>query len=250
MYNGNISEETINRYIDNELSAEELKDFGIALNNDPSLNEEIASLMRARTAIRLHGINNDVTAIRNERKNSNEAPVIKMSPNKKIIRFTMAAAAALLVLFFGVRLFNASETNAAKMFDEKYLAYEDVSVRSGTDPEKTDITIAYAAKDHRKVLDLFQTEKNIDRHDSLLAGVSALQLGNAIKSISILLPMSQVTKPNFKDDIQYYLSLAYLKQHNYANAVALMKSIHADKENTYHDRFDDDYISRVKRLMK
>ncbi|MBD0333059.1 MAG: tetratricopeptide repeat protein, partial [Chitinophagaceae bacterium] len=93
----------------------------------------------------------------------------------------------------------------------------------------------------------FSKNKILTDEDKLLIGISYLQLNNLSSAISVLAPIT-VRENNFKQDAEYYLALAYLKNEDYDKALDLMQAIKSNPQHVYHQKFSDKFIRKVRML--
>ena len=112
--------------------------------------------------------------------------------------------------------------------------------------------MAYAAKDHATLEQLYAAAPSPSAKEMLMAGVDQLESHKASKAIEIfnalLAKNKEAASRAFTDEANYYLALAYLQNKNYTEALILMQTVSADKENPYSEKFPVDYMEKVKKL--
>jgi tetratricopeptide (TPR) repeat protein len=87
-----------------------------------------------------------------------------------------------------------------------------------------------------------------------LCGAAALEIRNlskAIKCFNEVLDASRQTgEPFLKDEAEYYLSLSYIRNQDYDEALALLNTIENDPAHKYSEKVDDKLIRQVERLRE
>jgi tetratricopeptide (TPR) repeat protein len=244
----NMSEKLV-QYLDGELPAGEKVDFEKQLASDKDLQNELENLQLARAAVRSYGLNKQVAGIHQQMMGELRTPVKKINPTRRIIRYSIAVAASVLVVFLGTTIYNSNSVSADRLFAENYHSYELSTTRDGGTAESA-IEIAYKAKDYKHVTILSDTSvltKNI-----FLSAMSYMELKNDSKAIEEFQKLIAKNEPGgtnvLKDATEYYLSLAYLRSKNYDQALELMNEIHDDPNHTYSEKITAKLISKVKSL--
>ncbi|MEP6676648.1 MAG: hypothetical protein ABJA78_15910 [Ferruginibacter sp.] len=244
-------ENEIMRYFDNEMNSTERAAFEAELAASPALQEELKDLETARKAILLHGIHEQVTAIRKERTAAGQTPVRKMNNYSRIIKYSIAAAACVMLAYFGINRFTGTGTSADKLYAAEYVRFEPSGSR-GTGDVPGPIEKAYLEKNYTEVTQLYSSSSTPMPRDMILAGVAYLETSNsaaAETTFRLLLSKNQSTNSSaYNDDASYYLALAELKNKEYSSAADLMDKIAADDGNVYHTKFDKEYIKKVRQL--
>ena len=85
-------------YLDGEITGQEKADLEKQLGASPELQEELSSLRQTRAAIQYFGLKDKVAGVHQQMMLELAAPVIPISRGRKILRYSMAAAAAVILL--------------------------------------------------------------------------------------------------------------------------------------------------------
>jgi len=180
--------------------------------------------------------------------NGNEITIKKISKAKRIVRYSVAVAASLLLIFVCIEGYNFYSLSAERLFAEKYSGYHWMTTDGTTESE---IEKAYKEEKYTEVI-------NLNRHsvlsikDVFLTGMSYLETNDLSKAISsyqvVIADMKGNKNLMLKDAAEYYLALAYLKNNDYDQAIELMTTIHDNPSHSYTKKFSIKYIKRVKRL--
>ena len=246
------SKNNLLRYFDKEMTEQERIEFEAELKAEPALSTELHNLEAARTTVMLYGIRQQVAAIHKEKTIAvKQAPVIKIASYKKIIRYSIAAAACLVLIIVGINRYTL-KPSANSLYNEQYISFEPNGTR-GENAEITPIEKAYVQKNYAEVINLYKAGTSAIAIQIMMAGNAYLQTGNtpaAIETFKLLLSQNKaVNTTAYNDDAMNYLALAYLKNKNYNEAINLMEKINADKQNIYSNKFTDAYINSVKKLQ-
>ena len=240
------------RYFDKEMSDEERRDFEAEINSNPNLKEELSNLELARKAITMHGINEEIAAVRKERTQQKiNAGVVKMYSRSKLLKYAVAAAAIIIIGFFSLQKFGSKTESADSLYAQEYSRFEP-SVNRGSNDTIGMIEKAYVDKKYSDVTKIYSGTTVASRKEMIIAAISYLELGNSQSAVDIFIALLSKNKTEnrieYNDDAMYYLGLAYLKNKDYAAAADMMKKVHDDDGNPYHKKFSTEYINEVKSL--
>ena len=245
---------TLLRYVDGEMTGPEKQHLEHQLSLDSKLREELDSLLSTRGALKLYGWKQKITGIHGQMMEELGPKVISIQgrPAKKRLRMAIAVAASLILLIGAYFIFQTASPSAEKVFASNYSTYELITLRDN-DPE-TPVEKAYRAKNYNEVLRIHDAGEDHSPTGEFLCGASALEVKNfpkAIKCFNEVLDASRQTGlPLLKDEAEYYLSLAYIRNHNYTEALGLMESIQKDPAHKYNEKINDKLIRQVDKLNK
>ena len=182
-------------------------------------------------------------------KGNNE--IIKKSSNvRSIIRYSVAGAASILLIFIVIEGYKFYTLSPEKLFAENYTAYELTTTRDGNDSTGSKIEKAYKEKNYSEVINLNRLSV-LSIKDVFLTGMAFLETkdySRAVRSFQVVISDSKDNKAVLKDEAEYYLALAYLQDRDYDQAIELMNAIHDNSLHAYTKKFSRKYINRVKRL--
>ena len=180
--------------------------------------------------------------------NGNEVTVKKVSKARRIVRYSVAVAASLLLIFVCIEGYNFYSLSAEKLFAEKYSGYHWTTAAGTTESE---IEKAYKEEKYTEVISLNRNSV-VSIKDVFLTGMSYLETDDLSKTISsyqvVIADMKGNKNLMLKDAAEYYLALAYLKNNDYDQAIELMNTIHDNSSHLYTKKFSRKYIKTVKRL--
>lgn len=244
-------DETLVRLLDGELSAEERTTVEQQLANDALLQQQYDSLLATRAAIRHYGLQQQVSSVHQLMMNEMNVPVKKISPVRKMIRYTSAIAAGVILLvgvFYAYQFFSVSPE---KVFSANYQPYELSTVR-GTN-NNLPIEEAYRAKNYKEVLRLYVTAAPSIK-SSFLAGAAALEVNDPAMAKDRFVQVIEQNKAAgsrlLLDEAEYYLSLTLVRLRKYDEALVWLEKIQSDAGHTYHDKVAAGLFNDVQKLSK
>jgi tetratricopeptide (TPR) repeat protein len=243
------NEDLLIRYIDGELSAEEKTAVEQRMQTDPSFRDEYLNLKVAVQAIKHLGTMQEVGSIHREmmQELKQSQPAAKVVNMRKTIRYTMAVAASILVLFIGVRLYQHAQLSPDRIYNETFVDFSVANTRS-TGNTLSAIETMYQQKAYDKITSSARS-LNLSAKDSLLIGLSYLHQENFSSAANWFHALSQ-TQNEYRQDAEFYLALSYLKMKNYDKALSYMESIHNNPAHMYHEQVSDEAIKKLRKLKK
>jgi len=172
----------------------------------------------------------------------------KITKLRRIIQYSVAAAAILLLIFLGLEVYKFYRLSGDKLFSEKYEPYNPTTTRDTTESK---IEKAYREKKYSEVIKL-NPSSGLSINDIFLTGVAYLETrdySRAISSFQVVISETTDSKASALNDVaEYYLALAYLQNSDFDQAIELMNLIHNNSSHSYREKFNRKYINRIKRL--
>lgn len=241
------NEDLLIRYLDGELDAVEKAAVEQRLQSDNAFREQYRDLQVALQAIRhlgtmqqVEGIHREMMQERKEQKQG--ARVLGMT---KIIRYTLAVAASVLVLFIGVRLYLNAQLSPDRIYNEMFVEYNVANARAAGE-QLSSIETLYQQKNYRGVITSARM-LNLTAKDSLLIGLSYLHTEKNAAAINWLHTLS-VTENEYRQDAAFYLSLAYVKLKAYGKALPYLEKIYNNPAHLYHEQVSASVMEKIKKL--
>jgi predicted negative regulator of RcsB-dependent stress response len=246
-------EKILAQYIDGELSPEAHLEVKNKLEKDIEWQEATEKLLMAMQSVRYFGMVQEVAAVHQQMMQEGSLPKIeskiKTLSIKRAIRITTAVAASLLLVFAGIKGYQFYQLSPDKVYNENFVSYQLPVTRGSNDEKSFEIKEAYQAQNYKDVIKWGRKYKAKVVEESFLIGLSYLQSNDPFSAITSLQPIVKTdTKALLKQDAEFYLALAYLKNKDYDKAIDLMQKIKADTSHPYHQQFSDKTISQVKML--
>lgn len=241
-------EEQILRYLDGEMTAEERTAFEAQLALDAALREEVEAMRFSVEAASLYGVHTQVASIHREAvAQYSPARQGRVVPLRRVVRYTMAVAASILLIFIAVQGYRFYNLTPEGLYEDSFIAYNLSPVR-GDEPGFTDLEKAYSEEQYNTVIRMARENGRVlNPREVFVAGLSSLQLNDASAAIPWFRRLNEQGNP-FQPDAEFYLSLAYLKDKDYDRALVLMRKIHSDPRHPYHDRITQRMINDTRML--
>ena len=130
----NISEKLV-EYLDGRLEGPEKEQLEQQLSADKSLRAEWENLLAAREAVKLYGLRQQVSTVHQQMMKHEKARLKQRTPVRRIIRYSIAIAASLLVIitvYLGYQFYNLS---AEKVYAANFKSFELSTIRDGAEIE-------------------------------------------------------------------------------------------------------------------
>ncbi|HPH33821.1 MAG TPA: hypothetical protein PLB49_18275 [Chitinophagaceae bacterium] len=245
-------DETLVRLLDGELSPEERMTVEQQLAGNALLRQQYDSLLATKAAIRHFGLQQQVGQLHGLMMKEFNAPVKKSSPVRKMIRYTTAIAAGILLLvavFFAYQYFSLTPE---KVFSANYQAYELNTSRGTT--TSSPIEEAFRQKKYEQVIQLRDAGTVPDIKNDFLAGASALELNKLPQAQQFFTAVIEQNKTAnttiLKDEAEFYLALTQIRQKEYAAAVLVLEKIQNDAGHTYYAKVKNGLLNDVRKLSE
>lgn len=239
-------------YMDGALSGAGKKAVEDWLASSEAARAEYESLLQTREAVKLFGLRQKVSAVHKEMMEEKQPPVRKISSSRKIFRYTMAAAASIVLLIGGYMAYNFFTLTPDKVYSASYHTYTLSNERGPGEPEPGAIEKMYAAENYAEVIKLHDATAAPATKEEFLNGAAAMELGDdarAIKSFKTVLDLNKKNNQQvLNDEAEYYLALSYIRNKDYDFALPLLEKIRDDKEHKYNTEVSSPLIRKVRML--
>lgn len=246
----NMSEQLV-LYLDGVLTGAAKTEIERLLVFDIEIQAEYENLMQTRAAIRNYGLKQQVADV-HKRMVEEIKPLLKQRRKaKKIIRYSMAAAAGLVLLIGSYLAYNFLSLSSDKVFSSNYTRYE-LSITREITTHFTPVEKAYSEKNYKEVLRIHDAKEDKTAKAEFLTGVASLETKNnskAIKCFNEVIDMNKkATIPELNDESEYYLALAYINNKDYDFALLMLQKIKENDEHKYNSAVSSKLIRQVKML--
>jgi hypothetical protein len=246
----NISEKLV-QYLDNELTGSEKESLEQQIAVDNKLKEELENLKATREAVKIFGLQERVAGVHQHMMKELSAPVKKISSARRIIRFSVAIAASVVLIAGSIIAYNFYNLSSGKIFASNYQPYELSTVRDIDSIQISPVEKAYREKKYSEVTGIIY-DRPFTVKESFLRGISYIELKDNTKAIEELKKViAENEKANsnlFKDEAEYYLALTYIRNKDYDFALDLLRSIQGDPGHIYHKKITGKMIRQVRML--
>lgn len=222
----------LEKYADNELSANERSGVQALLNDDPQLRNELTALVASAEAVRYYGISQLVGEIQQEylatRQNAARPAAVR-----SIFGPALRVAASIIIIVAAFGLYKYGTVNTNTVAADLYLPYELNRVRG----EATTNTLenAYNNNDWNAVIAI--ASQSADSKGMFLTGCAYLELNQPAKAATafehVITNNLQTQSNYFQDEAEYYLALSYIRNNQPSKAIGVLEKIRADKNHLY-----------------
>ena len=233
----NQNHEILVDYLDGQLSPEVSADVKIRLKKDKEFAGEFEYFRLAVDTVRQDALRQQVSAIRYSFENNQ---TISQKPSGGIVRTmyrTSLRVAAIMILVAGISfMYKYLTVSSQSVFEKQFTGYELSTTRG---QENADLLAdAYKNKNWKEVILNYQSESAPSNKSRFLAAMAEMQENQIPQAIttfeSLLLVNHKNGTDSFQDETEYYLSLAYLKNHEVEKAVQLINKIKSDPGHRYY----------------
>jgi tetratricopeptide (TPR) repeat protein len=179
--------------------------------------------------IRLNAINQKVAAVRSSFETKPEKAVVR-----SMYRTALRVAAVFVLLIGSATIYKYASTSDESVYNKLFVNYELTNTRGEQSRENE--TEAYKNGNWNEVVHIYQTENNKSAKNTFLAAMSEMQLNHFPQAISLFEEILNAKSNDqvFQEETEYYLSLAYLMDHQESKGLQLLNKIKSDKNHTYY----------------
>ncbi|RYY93799.1 MAG: hypothetical protein EOO11_19110 [Chitinophagaceae bacterium] len=240
--------ELLVRYLDGELDAGECSSLEGRLQQEDALQEGLENLQLATRALHWGALQQQVASARTQHELAATTPAtIRRMP---WLRYSLAAAAVLLLVWIGTRLM-APAAGPETLYAQHFVEWEPTQLRGGdTAPDQS---TAYLAGNFRQVVDDLQQAHRMRgtyavlKEQYLRGALAAMHLKEWSTALSFL---AELDSSAYSDDADYYKALVFLRVTRYGDALALLEKIRNNPAHLYHRQVDDSFIRSARRLAQ
>ena len=229
----------LEKYTDNELSADERSGVQDALNADPQLRNELTAMIASTEAVRYYGISQLVGEIQQEYLATKKLTV-KTTKVRSIFGPALRVAASIIILVAAFGVYKYSSVNTDTVAAEYYMPYELNRVRG--EANTNTLEAAYNNKDWNAVISI-ANQSNAGSKELFLTGAAYLELNQPAKAAAAfqqLIAYNQQTQSNyFQDEAEYYLAVSHIRNNQPSEAITVLKKIRGDKDHLYYGKAND-----------
>ena len=236
--NENIAQtELIERYLDNELSADEKARFESRLRNEAGLAEEVHLQRQLHEGLRAAGRSRLLGMLAAEDRQMDE-----YHPPAQVIRFDDAtrqrfywAAAAILLLLIPLYMILGPGRRDEKLFAAYFKPYQGVSVQA--DAPLAQAMQEYQQRDYAQALPILERllgEGSAEDTTLFFKGNASLALEQTPDAISCFRQIIANSGHPFYREAQWYLALAYLQDGAADEAKTQLQSLVKDASHPHH----------------
>jgi hypothetical protein len=220
-------------YLDKELGPEETTRIEHILQHDAAAKSEWQYLNLAVETIQLDSISEKVMAVRNSFRNNMTTTA---KPEQAIVhtmfKISMRIAAILIVLISCAVFYKYASVNDQSVYNKQFTGYELSNVR-GQETQNMEVE-AYRNKNWNEVVSIYNNQNDKSNRSIFLAAMSQMELKHFPQAVALFENILKSDDNSFREETEYYLSLAYLMNHQENKSILLLNKIKADTGHTYY----------------
>ncbi len=247
--------ERLDRYLNNELSSDQLAELEYDLQQDPTLQQLLDDLVLSQRAVQIGTIRAEVGQVhkqfmhqlRNEattnQSSGAESKIIPLNSRRSLFSGrTIQIAASVLFVLCNFAAYQFITTDGQSLYADNFVRYELILIR-GNNPSLSVLENRYRSGDFTGVVKQGSTLTRKTVPDLFLNAMAHLELGQFKPAIDLLgqarKANQQFISPRFKSEIDYYQAMAYLADSQYEEALKLLEQIRQYDTNPYRDLISD-----------
>lgn len=150
-----------------------------------------------------------------------------------------------LLVVAGYRFYNLSPQS---LYQQAFVDYK-LSNEGDWQLGATPVELAYGAGEYDSVIRESKKTQPFTDQDYLLIGLSYMHKGDFSSAIESLRLVNLWADSDYKEEGEFYLAMAYLRNKDYDMALELMQRIRRDPEHTYRARISEKLVRNV-RILK
>jgi tetratricopeptide (TPR) repeat protein len=170
------------------------------------------------------------------------------SDARRIIRYTISVAAAILLVVIAVIGYNFYSLSANKIFIEQYSPYK--LPGAGENRSYRDVENLYSQKKFDTIVEMARLSS--DTLTLFLAGTSSMEMKNYTRAIRYFKRVTDLNEKagtrNLKDETEYYLALDYIIEKDFDLSLELLHKIYNDKDHRYNQKVKRKLLKQLKWL--
>ena len=221
-------------WLDKQLNQEESAQLETALQKDIDLNRELQYLKFAIDTVRLDAISQKVASIRQSQEKEQIVEMAAPAILRNMYKISLRIAAVIVLFFCLASVYKYSSVNNQSFYNKQFSGYE-LSNNRGQESHEAEVD-AYQNNKWNEVISIYNAEANKSNRQAFLAAMAEMQLSHFQNAITIFenLLNSKSGDTTYLEESEYYLSLAYLMNHEGNKAIQMFNKIKANPNHTYH----------------
>jgi hypothetical protein len=231
------NQEILIDYLDQQLSPEISSRIANRVKENKETATELQYLKLAIDTVHQDAIRQQVSMVRRSFENDQTISVKKTNGILRTMYRTSLRIAAVFVFLAGIAiLYKYITVDRQSVYEKQFTGYELSNTRGQADTDA--ISNAFQNKNWIEVTKIYSNESAPSNKSGYLAAMAEMQQNHFPQAVAIfenLLNTNRKTGDNsFQEETEYYLSLAYLMNHEVNKSVQLIHKIKADTSNTYY----------------
>src|ERR1700722_19643895 len=226
--------EMLIEYLDKQLNQEESARMESALQKDIDLNRELQYLNLAIDTVRLDAISQKVASIRQSQEKERMVETAAPPILRNMYKISLRVAAVIVLFICAASIYKYSSVSNQSFYNKQFSGYE-LSNSRGKEIH-TAQEDAYQNKKWNEMIAIYNAETNKSNQQSFLAAMAEMQLHHFQNAITLFenLLNSKSVDTTYLEESEYYLSLAYLMNHEGNKAIQMIHKTQSNPNHTYH----------------
>lgn len=172
----------------------------------------------------------------------NSPPLIEVA---RVLLAVMGGVLLVLLVVAGYRFYHLSPQ---ALYQQAYVDYR-LSREGDYEVGATRVELAYRQGNYDSVIRESKKVQGFTDQDYLLIGLAHMHKGDYSAAIEPLRLVNLWNESDYKEEGEYYLSLAYLRNKDYDKALELMQRIRRNPDHTYYGQITEKLVRNV-RILK
>ena len=250
MDNSTYSDEYIQRYFDNELTSGEKAAFERDLSDNEQLQQIVESMRLARQLVIEQAIRAKVRHAHTKYTSAGDVPVRKLQ-RRSVLRFTVAVAAAAIILFAIVFGYNAMTVSSEKLYASHFMSFDRGTYRAASADDSSLLLRSYDREDFDAVIAAGKSSDSLSMQESFVTGMAYLERNEPSSAASLFDRVVSGSEPQSFLALasEYYLGLSYLRMKQYDRALEYFQKIRDNDQHPYHGKVSRSLL-RNTRILK
>jgi hypothetical protein len=178
--------------------------------------------------IRLHAIHEKASNIRRSLETRQDKAVVR-----SMYRTGLRVAAILILIVGSASVYEFMATSDQSVYNKQFINYNLSTTRGSETRDKE--SEAYKNGNWNEVITMYHSTDNKSNRNAFLAAMSEMQLSHFQEAVNLFETILNTKSGDhsFREETEYYLSLAYLMNHQELRGMRLMNKIKGDSNHTY-----------------
>lgn len=169
-------------------------------------------------------------------------------PIKEVGRVLLAIMGGVLLVLLTVGLYRFYHLSPQSLYNQAYVDYR-LSEEGDYELGATRVEQAYRAGNYDSVIRESKKPQGLTDQDFLLIGLAHMKEGDFSAAIEPLRLVNLWNESDYKQEGEFYLALAYLRNKDYDKSLEMMQRIRREPDHVYYGKITDKLVRNV-RILK
>jgi hypothetical protein len=221
-------------YLDKQMNQEETARMESTIQRDIELNRELQYLKLAIDTVRLDVIKQKVASIRQSQVKGPIAEPAAPAILRNMYKTSLRVAAVVVFLLCVATIYKYTSVSNESFYDKQFSGYELGNSRGGEFHEAE--MDAYRNKKWNEVISIYNAGTDKSNRQSFMAAMAEMQLNHFQNAITLFenILNAKTGDVTYLEESEYYVSLAYLMNHQGNKAIQMINKIKSNPNHTYY----------------